>query len=51
MTFSVDEFKEAARTSKINKSVGMDCIPAEFIKACKGSFIQDICDVLNHCIE
>ena len=51
MNFSVDEIKEAVRTLKNNKSVGMECIPAEFIKACIGSFIQDICDVLNYCIE
>ena len=49
--FSPEEIQEAVRKLKFNKSVGTDCIPAEFIKACYGSFIQNICDVLNYCIE
>ena len=39
------------RSLKNKKSVGTDCIPAEFIKFCNDNFIQDICDVLNYCIE
>ena len=49
--FSPEEIQEAVGKLKVNKSVGTDCIPAEFIKACNGSFIQNICYVLNYCIE
>ena len=48
---SPEEIQEAVGKLKVNKSAGTDCIPAEFIKACNGSFIQHICDVLNYCIE
>ena len=49
--FSPEEITEAVRSLKNKKSVGTDCIPAEFIKFCNDNFIQDICDVLNYCIE
>ena len=49
--FSVDEIECAIDSLKTNKSPGHDCIPAEFIKACKTPLSPIITTVLNYIID
>ena len=49
--FSVDEIECAIDSLKTNKSPGHDCIPVEFIKACKTPLSPIITTVLNYIID
>ena len=48
--FSVDEIECAIDSLKTNKSPGNDCIPVEFIKACKTP-LSPIITVFNYIID
>ena len=49
--FGLDEVNHAIESLRNNKSAGIDCIPAEFIKHNKDIVARDICTVLNHILE
>ena len=49
--FSVDEIECAIDSLKTNKSPGNDCIPVEFIKACKTPLSPTITSVFYYIID
>ena len=50
-SFREDEISEAIKLLKNDKSPGVDCIPAEFIKYCRNILCAPITTVLNYIIE
>ena len=48
---TVEEIESAIDSLKNNKTVGIDMIPAEFIKFNKGLIVNDLCILLNNMIE
>ena len=48
---TVEEIESAIDSLKNNKAVGIDMIPAEFIKYNKGLIVNDLCILLNYMIE
>ena len=49
--FEVEEVVSAISFLKNNKSAGVDCIPAEFLKHNKETISQDMCDMYNYMLE
>ena len=46
--FTVDEIKSSKNSLRNNKSSGIDCIPAEFLKHCRDVMSDDITELFNY---